>query len=186
MYVVCPLSVIGAHVTVSRSQVTQSSNTSTLERKSTTIYHCGTYKSRKYVIYIFSILALYHKLIIQVACYMHFKTLHGLNINKLLYQYGILYKFQYSIFAEIRQILNMEIILKWVQTAILTTISNLLYAFCITRLNTMYLFIFVVYYYCFRLINMLQNVQNPMGVFSKFPSDPHKCRSITIEYITSQ
>ncbi len=32
----------------------------------------------------------------------------------------------------------MEIILKWVHTAILTTISNLLYAFCITMLNTFY------------------------------------------------
>ncbi len=33
----------------------------------------------------------------------------------------------------------MEIILKWVQTAILTTISNLLYAFCVTRLNTIHI-----------------------------------------------
>ncbi len=53
----------------------------------------------------------------------------------------------------------MEIILKLVQTAILTTIFNLLYAFSITRLNTTYLFIFEVHYYCFSLVNMFQNVQ---------------------------
>ncbi len=34
----------------------------------------------------------------------------------------------------------MEIILKWVQTAILTTISALLYEFCIKRLNENNLF----------------------------------------------
>ncbi len=45
---------------------------------------------------------------------------------------------------------NMEIILKWVQTAILTAISNLLYSFCITRLKTNYLFCskLFVFYLC--------------------------------------
>ncbi len=38
----------------------------------------------------------------------------------------------------------MESILKLVQTAILTTISNLLYVFCVTMLNTNYLIIFAI------------------------------------------
>ncbi len=41
---------------------------------------------------------------------------------------------------------NIEIILKWVQTAILTTIFNLLYVFRITMLNTNYLIIFAINY----------------------------------------
>ncbi len=74
----------------------------------------------------------------------------------------------------------MEIILNIVQTTILITISYLLYAFCITRLNTKYLFIFEVhvYHYCFSLINILQNA-------SKFPSVPPQVHRHH-EYVTSQ
>ncbi len=73
----------------------------------------------------------------------------------------------------------MEIILKCMQTAILTTfnstLSNLLYAFCITRLNTKYLFLFEVYSYSFSLVNMLQNVQNPINVLTNFHQYSHNC-----------
>ncbi len=49
------------------------------------------------------------------------------------------------------------------QTAILTTISNLLYVFCVTRLNTKYLFISEVnYYYCKICVILTQNNNNAM------------------------
>ncbi len=51
--------------------------------------------------------------------------------------------------------------------------SNVLYAFCVTRLNASYFFIFAVYYYCFSLVNMLPNGQNPMTVLVK----SHQCHT---------
>ncbi len=53
------------------------------------------------------------------------------------------------------------------QPAILTTISNLLYTFCITRLEIKYLFIVVVIYYCFSFICLSQNVLNSIRVSAK-------------------
>ncbi len=67
---------------------------------------------------------------------------------------------------------NMEIILKWVQTAILMQYL-IYYVFCITRLNTSYFCIFAVHYYCFSLVNILQNVQTPMSMLVK----PHQCHT---------
>ncbi len=67
---------------------------------------------------------------------------------------------------------NVEIILKWVLTVFLTTISNLLYSVCITRLNTNYVFNFAVKYLCCSLVNMLHKC------VSKMPSVPHKCRKV--------
>ncbi len=61
---------------------------------------------------------------------------------------------------------NVEVKLKRVQTVILTTISNLLYTSCITRLKINYLFISQVNYYCFSLFSP-QNVLSSIIVLAK-------------------
>ncbi len=76
---------------------------------------------------------------------------------------------------------NMVIILKCVQTAILTTLSNLLYD-TIARLK-INLFSFAVNYYCFSLVNLLENVQNSIRASTKSHQPPSpKYRKVTSSY----
>ncbi len=63
---------------------------------------------------------------------------------------------------------NMEIILKWVQTAILTIISNLLYVFALQGyIQHIYLFL----KYIVSVVNMLQNVQDLIHLLA----NSHQC-----------
>ncbi len=80
---------------------------------------------------------------------------------------------------------SVEIILKWLQTAILTIIifnllspadfvgdvEIILICLWVTRLIIIYLFIFAVNDYCFNLVNLFENVQNSIIASAK----SHQC-----------